>query len=54
MNQIPEGVLDVSDDDTWMSCLRCGGELTQVRNALFTCLNCNQEYIGDEEDMRPE
>ncbi len=53
MNQIPEGVLDISDDDTWRSCLRCGGGITQVRKALFTCEKCDQEYISDEEDMRP-
>ncbi len=46
--------LETSDDDTWRPCLFCGGELTQVRKALWTCLNCNQEYIADEEDMRLE
>lgn len=46
--------LETSDDDTWKSCIICGGELTQVRKALFSCLKCNQEYIADEEDMRPE
>ena len=53
-HHIPEGVLDVSDDDTWRDCLRCKGRLTQVRKALFTCENCNQEYIAEEQDMRPE
>ena len=52
--QIPEGALDVSDDDTWRACGFCGGEITQLRKSLFTCLKCNQEYIADEEDMRPE
>ena len=52
--EIPEGVLDLSNDDTWRSCLFCNGRLTQVRKALFTCEKCNKEYIGDEEDMRPE
>ena len=50
--EILEEVLETSDDDTWKPCIRCGGELTQVRKALFTCLNCNQEYVADEEDMR--
>ena len=51
---MPEGALDVSNDDTWKPCMICGGTITQVRKALFTCLKCNQEYIADEEDMRPE
>ena len=51
-NQIPEEFLDVSDDDTWKCCMMCGGNITQVRKALFTCLNCDQEYIADEKDMR--
>ena len=50
--QIPKEVLELSYDDNWKSCLMCGGTITQVRKALFTCLNCNQEYIADEEDMR--
>jgi len=54
MGKIPKEVLETSKDDTWKSCIICGGELTQVRKALFTCLKCNQEYIADEEDMRPE
>lgn len=52
--RIPKEVLEVSKDQTWKSCLICGGELIQVRKALFTCLKCNQEYIADEQDMRPE
>ncbi len=50
----PKGYLDVSDDDTWKSCLICGGMITQVRKALFTCTSCGLEYIGTEEDMRPD
>ncbi len=50
--EIPEGALDLSDDDTWKSCMMCGGEITQIRKALFTCLECNQEFISTEEDMR--
>jgi len=50
--EIPEEVLETSDDDTWKPCILCGGELTQVRKALFTCLKCNQEYVADEKDMR--
>lgn len=50
---IPEEFLEVDDDDNWKPCLRCGGILTQVRKALFTCLNCDLQVIGDEEDMRP-
>jgi len=52
--EIPKEVLETSDDDTWRKCLFCGGQITQVRKALFTCLKCNQEYISIEEDMRPE
>jgi len=48
----PKEILEVSKDDSWKSCIICGGELTQVRKALFTCLKCNQEYIADEKDMR--
>ena len=54
MAKIPKDVLETSDDDTWKPCIICGGELTQVRKALFTCIKCNQEYIADEEDMRGE
>jgi len=53
MMEMPKDALDVSDDDTWKPCLFCGGGITQVRKALFTCENCNKEYIADEEDMRP-
>jgi len=52
--KIPKEVLEVSDDDTWKPCMICGGQITQVRKALFTCLKCDQEYISTEEDMRPE
>ena len=47
-------VLETSEDDTWKPCLFCGGKVIQVRKALFTCLNCNQEFIAVEEDMRPK
>lgn len=51
-NSMPERALDISDNDSWKPCLKCGGELTQERKAFFVCVNCKQEYIGDEEDMR--
>lgn len=51
----PKDYLEVSDDQTWRPCLRCGKDsLIQVRKAFWTCQNCNAELIGDEEDMRPE
>ena len=50
----PKEFLEISNDDSWKPCMICGGELTQVRKALFTCLKCDQEYIADEEDMRIE
>ena len=53
-NKIPKEVLETSNDETWKPCLICGGQLTQVRKALFCCLKCNQEYIADEQDMQPE
>ncbi len=53
-SEIPKEHLETSDDDTWKPCILCGGELTQVRKALFTCLKCNQEFIADEKDMRDE
>ncbi len=44
---------EVSEDDfNWKSCIICGGELTQKRKAFFVCVNCKQEYIADEEDMK--
>ncbi len=52
--KIPKEFLETSDDDTWKPCLFCGGELTQVRKALFTCLECSIQYIADEQDMRGE
>ena len=46
---------ETSDDDlNWKPCIACGGELTQVRKAFFQCINCKQEYIADEEDMKNE
>ncbi len=50
----PKEFLETSQNDNWKPCLICGGDITQVRKALFTCLNCNQEYVAVEEDMRPE
>ncbi len=45
--------LKVKEDDfNWESCIICGGELTQERKAFFVCVNCKQEYIADEEDMK--
>ena len=52
--KIPKEILEISNDDSWKPCMICGGTITQVRKALFTCLNCDQEYIADEEDMRSE
>ena len=54
MMEYPKEHLELSDDDTWKPCMVCGGTITQVRKALFTCLKCNQEYIADEQDMRLE
>lgn len=48
----PEEFLETSNDHTWKPCLMCGGELTQVRKALWTCLACSVEYTACEEDMR--
>ena len=54
MTKTPKEVLEISNDDTWKDCLMCGGTITQVRKALFTCMKCGQEYIADEQDMRDE
>ncbi len=43
--------IDDNDFD-WKPCLRCGGEITQEREAFFRCINCKQEYISTKEDMR--
>ena len=51
--QVPKEFLEVSEDDTWIPCLFCGGRITQVRKGLFTCEICSQEFIAGEEDMRP-
>jgi len=51
-NKIPKEMLELSDDDTWRPCFFCGGEMIQIRKALFECLKCNQEFISTEEDMR--
>ena len=53
-DKLPKEFLELSDDDTWKPCMICNGNLTQVRKALFTCLECGQEYIADEQDMRDE
>lgn len=47
-----EELFEVSESDNWKPCIRCGGNLVQVRKALWTCLVCNQEYIADEEDLK--
>ena len=47
-----KGFYDVQEKDEWKPCIKCGGELTQERKAFFVCVNCNQEYIADEEDMK--
>lgn len=52
MNQTPKEFLEVSANDSWRDCIICGGQITQVRKALFTCLQCNLEYTSTEEDMR--
>lgn len=51
---MPPRTLEVSDDDNWIPCMVCGGEITQERKAFFRCINCGQEYIATEEDMRPK
>ncbi len=47
-----KGFFDVNEKDEWKPCIKCGGELTQERKAFFVCVNCGQEYIADEEDMK--
>ena len=49
-----EEFLKTEDNVTWKACIFCGGEIVQVRKAFFTCLNCNQEFIADAEDMKGE
>lgn len=49
---MPEGTLDISENDNWKPCIVCGGELVQERKAFFKCVNCGQGYIAAEEDMR--
>ena len=51
---IKKEFLETDDSQTWKPCLFCGGELIQVRKALFNCLNCSKTYIADEEDMKEE
>ena len=50
--KIPKKYLDINNIDEWKPCIRCGGEILQVRKALFTCSKCGQEYIADEGDMK--
>lgn len=52
--KIPKEALETSNNQNWKPCIKCGGDIIQVRKALFTCLKCNQEYIALEEDMRGE
>ncbi len=47
-----KGFYETSENDNWKPCLRCGAELVQERKAFFVCINCKQEYIADEEDLR--
>lgn len=47
-----KGFYDVNKKDEWKPCIKCGGELTQERKAFFVCINCKQEYIADEEDLK--
>ena len=47
-----KGFYDVQEKDEWKPCIKCGGELTQERKAFFVCVNCKQEFIADEEDMK--
>jgi len=44
--------LEVSNEDNWISCFVCGGNLIQIRKAKFECSKCGQDFIADEEDMR--
>lgn len=32
-------------------CIFCGGELERIREALFMCKECKQEYIACVDDM---
>ena len=51
--KIPKEFLEIKEDDTqWKPCIKCGAEITQIRKAFFQCINCKQEYIADEEDMK--
>jgi len=47
-----KGFYDVNEKDEWKPCIKCGGELVQERKAFFVCINCKQEYIANEEDMK--
>lgn len=53
MQHKKKGYYKTSDDDlNWKSCPICGGEITQEREDFFVCINCKQEFISTEEDMR--
>ena len=53
MEKVPPEFLETSDDDNWKQCIVCGGEITQIRKALFSCITCNIDIVADEQDMRP-
>ena len=38
--------------NNWKPCILCGGEIMQVREAFFRCVNCRQDYIADLNDMK--
>ncbi len=40
------------DDFNWKPYPICGCEITQDREAFFRCINCKQEFIDCEEDMK--
>ena len=53
LEKVPADFLEISDNQNWRPCLVCKQrDILQVRKALFTCTNCNQDYISVEEDMR--
>lgn len=42
----------IEDSSKLRRCLKCDKkQIVQVREAFFSCLNCNQEYISTVEDM---
>lgn len=52
METRPKEFLKTSNEDNWKPCFFCGSELVQERKAFFVCVNCKQEFIADDEDMR--